>query len=71
MDREKQKKAVAALEREKARFRRQNAWTAENFDRCSVLLPKGTKERIKATGISVNAFICQSVLDALENAKEE
>ena len=41
------------------------------FDRTSILLPKGTKERIKAlTGKSVSSFVSQAVtaeLDRIES----
>lgn len=35
------------------------------YDRVLVLLPKGTKDLIKATGATVNGFIVQAVLDRL------
>ena len=38
-------------------YKRQNEFIKENYDRVSVTLPKGTKERILATGESVNKFI--------------
>ena len=38
----------------------------ENYDRVSVTLPKGTKDRIKQTGSSVNEYIKKVVLDSLE-----
>ena len=37
-----------------------------SYDRVSVTLPKGTKERIKATGESINGFIIRSVIAELE-----
>lgn len=36
------------------------------YDAIRVLLPKGTKDRIKVTGSSVNGFINKCVLDRLQ-----
>ena len=67
MDKETQEKALAALERERARFKRQNAWTAQNYERQSITLPIGTKERIKAAGEnSMNGYINRLILEDLE-----
>ncbi len=38
----------------------------KNYDRILVKFPKGTKERIKATGETVNGFINQAVAEKLE-----
>ena len=66
MDKELEKKALAALEREKARYKRQNAWTAERYERQTVTLPNGTKDRIKAAGeASVNGYINRLIMDDL------
>lgn len=67
MDQATQEKALAALEREKARFKRQNAWTAANYERQSITLPLGTKDRIKAAGEkSMNAYINKLILEDLD-----
>ena len=67
MDKETELKALAALERERARFKRQNAWTAQNYERQSITLPIGTKERIKAAGEnSMNGYINRLILEDLE-----
>lgn len=47
-------------------YKRQNEYIKNSFDRVSVTLPKGTKERITATGESVNAFINKAVAAALD-----
>ena len=68
-DKEKQK-----LENLNARYKKQNEAIKENYDRVSVTLPKGTKERIKAKGESINGFIIRSVLadlDRLERKAEQ
>ena len=66
MDKETEKKGLAALERQKKQYQRQNNYIKGNFDRVSVTLPKGTRERIKATGESVNSFINKVVKKELD-----
>lgn len=63
-----------AIERLEKQYKRQNEHIKENYDRVSITLPKGTKERIKATGESINGFVCRLVtaeLDRLERTKEK
>ena len=62
-----------AIERLEKQYKRQNEHIKENYDRVSITLPKGTKERIKATGESINGFIIRSVLADLDRleVKEE
>lgn len=51
----------------KARYKAQNDYNKENYERIAVMAPKGTKERIKAIGEkSINGFIISSVLRALD-----
>ena len=60
------------IENYKSRVKRQNEKAKENYDRISVMLPKGTKERIQAQGLTINGFVNQLVLeklDELENNK--
>lgn len=38
----------------------------KNYDRILVKFPKGTKEKIKETGETVNGFINKAVLNRLE-----
>lgn len=42
----------------------------EAYDKVLVRFPKGTKERIQATGESVNGYIVKSVLDNLKKLKK-
>ena len=70
MDKETEKKALAALERQRKQYARQKNYIKETFERVSVTLPKGTKDRIKATGQSVNGFINNVVMEALHNDKK-
>lgn len=47
-------------------YKRQNEYIKDNYDRVSVTLPKGTKDRIKALGLTVNGIINDLVLSELE-----
>ena len=62
------------IENYKSRVKRQNEKAKENYDRISVMLPKGTKGRIQAQGLTINGFVNQLVLeklDELENNNNE
>lgn len=61
------KEAKARL---KKQYNRQNEHIKENYDRVSITLPKGTKERIKAKGETINGYIVRVVLDDLERSEE-
>ena len=65
-EKEKQK-----LEKLNARYKKQNEAIKEKYDRVSVTLPKGTKERIQAKGETVNGFITKLVLSALDSDAAE
>lgn len=54
------------LEAYKARIKRQNSRIKENYDKVTATLPKGTIERIKALGLTINGAINDSVLAFLE-----
>ena len=54
------------IENYKSRVKRQNEKAKENYDRISVMLPKGTKDRIQAQGVTINGFVNQLVLDKLD-----
>ena len=62
---------IEMLEKYKKRVRAQNEAAKENWDIVSCRLPKGTKKRIKALGLSVNGVINKSVLSFLECMEEE
>jgi hypothetical protein len=47
-------------------YKRQNKYIAENYDRVSLTLPKGTKQRITTKGETVNGFINRLVLAELD-----
>ena len=54
-----------------ARIRANAKYNKKVYDTASVYLPKGTKERILATGNSVNGFVTQAVLERLEKLEED
>lgn len=71
MDKATEQKALAALERQKKQYARQNEYIKNSFDRVSVTLPKGTKERIKAAGFSsVNGYINELIKKDLEEREK-
>lgn len=55
-----------AKERLEKQYKRQNEHIKEKYDRISITLPKGTKERIKAKGESINGYITRLVLSDLD-----
>ena len=66
---EKEKQKLDNLNK---RYKKQNEAIAEKYDRVSATLPKGTKKRIDALGLSVNGLINSLVLaelERLENSK--
>jgi len=50
---------------EEKQYKRQNEFNKMNYDRIVLVLPKGSKEKIKATAaekhLSVNAFIAELI----------
>ena len=66
MDKETEKKALAALDRQRKQYARQNDYIKNNFERVSITLPKGTKDKIKKTGQTVNGFINNVVKKELD-----
>lgn len=54
------------IENYKKRIQKQNDRIRETYDRISVTLPKGTKDRIQAQGLTINGFVNQLVLAELE-----
>ena len=67
MDKKTQEKALQALARQEKQYKRQNDYIKSAFDRVSVTLPKGTKEKITASGESVNGFINRLVKEYFES----
>lgn len=50
----------------KAQQRATEKYSKVNYDRILVKFPKGTKERIQASGETVNGFINRAVAEKLE-----
>lgn len=59
------------LEKYKQRIKRQNEKIKQDYDRASVTLPKGTKDRIQALGYTVNGFLNIIVLAELQKLEAE
>lgn len=59
-----------AKKRLENQYKRQNQHIKDNYDRISITLPKGTKERIQAKGESLNGYINRLVAEDLEIDKE-
>lgn len=62
---------IEMLEKYKQRIKRQNEKIKQDYDRASVTLPKGTKDRIQALGYTVNGFLNSAVLAELERLEAE
>ena len=60
---------IEMLEKYKKRVKAQNEAAKENWDTVSCRLPKGTKDRIKALGLTVNGVINDCVLNFLNTAE--
>ena len=58
------------LDKYKERIKRQNNKIKEDYDRVSATLPKGTIERIKALGLTINGVINDSVFHFLNAPKK-
>ena len=65
-EKEKQK-----LENLNKRYNKQNEAIANKYDRVSATLPKGTVERIKAHGLTVNGAINDCILKFLDTIENE
>ena len=60
-----------AKETLKKQYKRQNEHIKQKYDRVSITLPKGTRERIHAKGETVNGYITRLVLADLWKEDEE
>ena len=67
LDKETKEKALQALDRQKKQYSRQNDFIKNNYDRISVTLPKGTKDRITQLGETANGLINRLLLEYLDN----
>ena len=64
-------KDAKKLERLTERYKKNNEKIKQNYDRVSIALPKGTKDRIKATGDTLNNFIINAVMEKLKAAEAD
>ena len=62
------KKAIETLQK---RYKKQNDYIKNSYDRVSITLPKGTKDRIKANGYSINGLINELVLNWLNDQERQ
>ena len=69
----KTKSDAEKIETLKRRYKKQNDYINKTFDRVSVTLPAGTKQKIidNAGGLSVNAFIKSAVLEKIERLEKK
>ena len=66
MDKELEKRALEALERQKKQYKRQNDFIKNKYERYSLTLPIGTGEKIRSRGETVNGLINKLVKGYLE-----
>lgn len=59
------------IDKQRERVKSQNEKAKENWDTVSCRLPKGTKDRIKALGLTVNGLINDVVLRELETIEKQ
>lgn len=53
-----------------AHMRATAKWEANNYDKVLIRFPRGTKERIRAIGETVNGFTVSVVLDRLAHLED-
>ena len=59
------------IDKQRKRVKSQNEKAKENWDTVSCRLPKGTKDRIKALGLTVNGLINSAVIKELERIENK
>lgn len=53
-----------------AHMRATAKWEANNYDKVLIRFPKGTKDRIRAIGETVNGFTVSVVLERLDHLED-
>ena len=72
MDKETEERALKALERQSKKYKRQNEFIKENYERQTVIVPNGTKERLKAAGeTSFNGLVNRLIKDFLDEKERK
>ena len=51
----------------KAHIRATEKWEAKAYDKILIRFPKGTRDRIKSTGESVNGYVVRHILASLDS----
>lgn len=59
------------IDRQRKRIKEQNEKAKEKWDTVSCRLPRGTKDRIKALGLTVNGLINSAVLKELDRIENK
>lgn len=68
MDKATKEKALAALDRQRKQYARQNQFIKDNYERQTVTFPKGTKQALKDKGVNnINGFINGLVRNFIED----
>ena len=66
MDKETEKRALKALEKQTKQYKRQNEYIKNNYERQTVTLPRGTKQALQDKGISsINGLVNRLIKDFL------
>lgn len=64
-------KAIDAKRKLEAQYNRQNEYNRRNYERVSVMLPTGEREKVraaaKAQGLSLNAYIIEAIQEKMKN----
>lgn len=66
------KKNVDIIEGYKKKIKRQNEHIKQNYDKITITVPKGIKERIKShTNLSLNAYMLQLIKNDLPDEEQQ
>lgn len=64
-------KAIDAKRKLEAQYNRQNEYNKKNYERVSVMLPAGEREKVrtaaKSQGLSLNAYIIEAIREKMKN----
>lgn len=60
-----------ALKRLEKQYKRQNEYIKNTYDRCTITLPKGTKDKIKSYGETANGIINKLLLEWLDRQEQQ
>lgn len=64
-------KAIDAKRKLEAQYKRQNEYNSRNYERVSLMLPAGEREKVraaaKAENKSLNAYIIEAIQEKMKN----